>query len=63
MKPQSDPRIDVLLNYLPLNFLVIGRLEMGTIFQYPLMIEHCKFHILGLNSKHKVQKNTPYNHW
>ena len=56
MQPQSDPSIFVLLNHPPLAFLVIGYLEMVTLFRYPLLIEKCQFRLLLPHSKHTVRR-------
>ena len=53
--PQSDPRLVILLKYPPLTLMVIGKLEMGNLCRYPLLIEQCQFRLLSLNSKRTVQ--------
>ena len=62
MQTQSNPKINVLLKYPPLTFLVIGQLGMETLYWYPLMINKYQFCILGLYSKHSLQKILPFNH-
>ena len=55
MKPQSDPRPVALIKYPRLTFMVIVQLEIGNLFQYPLLIYQCHFHLLGLYSNYIVQ--------
>ena len=56
MQPQSYPWLSILMKYPPLNLMVIGQLEMVTLFLYTLLIKKCQFPLLGLYSKHTVQK-------
>ena len=56
MKTQSDTRFSVLIKYPPLIFIAIGGFLLVTLRQYQLLIDQFQFYILGLNSRHTMQK-------